>query len=470
MGLPAADRRRSQKIGKSKARLAPPMPARSLVKELQDTADVVGHPLWPWQVTAGRYIQARGPDSWQWPEVAVLVARQNGKTQLLETLILTRLRMGQRVMHTAQNRTLPRESFDGVIDALERYWPELKPRARRAQGQEHLTLTNGGAYHIVAPTRSGARGHSNDLVLIDEVLDLDNLDFISAAKPTIMASSSAQIVYFSNAGTPDSVVLNSLKARADNDSSLAYLEWSAPADADPGGLAGWLQANPAVGHNPAILPNLEREYQAHLLGGTMEVWEREYLCRWTPVTGSLPFIEPAEWMRQDFNAPAQPGRFASMGIKSDPNGTRCSAVVAWPQGDGVALAVVADVTGSPIDAGRLGPELMALATRLKCRQVAYDPWTDADLARFFRKPQALGGRDFAAASDKFVKLALARQLAVNDPQGILATDLDATVRVGHTGGTFMAAKSSPDLSNTAAEAAIRAVWMASAPQPRVMVY
>ncbi len=470
MPAPAVAIPRKLKTGTSRPRLAPPMPARTKSKELVEASTKMGRTLYPWQEMAARYIQARGTKSWLWPEVAILVARQNGKTTILEDLIVTRLLMGQRIMHTAQNRMLPRDSYKTIVDLVERTWPELKPKARWSSGQEELELKNGAVYRIVAPTRSGARGHSNDLVVIDEVLDFDNLEFIGAAKPTVMASPEAQIVYFSNAGTPDSVVLNSLKQRADNDPSLAYLEWSAAPDADPSSQTAWLQANPAAGHNPAIFANLEREYQAHLLGGTMEVWEREYLCRWTPVTGNAPFVEPAEWQRQDFTLDEPAGRFATLGIKMEPNGARCSAVLAWPRENGVAVDVVADVTGNPIDVERLGPHLLKLARSVKAREVVFDPWTDADLARYFPKTTSIGGRDFAAASDKFVRLALARQLAVHDPGSILARDLDATVRVGHMGGTFTAAKSSPELTNTAVEAAIRAAWVASAPRPRPMVY
>lgn len=302
------------------------------------------------------------------------------------------------------------------------------------------------------------------------MLDFDDLEFISAAKPTVMASPDAQIVYFSNAGTPESVVLNSLKARADNDASLAYLEWSAAPDADHSSPAAWLQANPAAGHNPAIFANLEREHRAHLLGGTLEVWEREYLCRWVAVHGALPFVDAAEWLRQDFSLATPAGRYATLGIKTDPNGTRCSAVIAWPVDGGVALDVVADVTGHPIDVELLGPDLAKLATKLKARQVVFDPWTDADLSRYFRNAKALAGRDFAAASDKFARLALSRQLSVHDPGSILARDLDSTVRAGTQSGMFTAVKSTPEATNTAVEAAIRATWMASAPLPKVMVY
>ena len=41
------------------------------------------------------------------------------------------------------------------------------------------------------------------------------------------ASADPQLVYLSNAGTDESVVLNHVRDRAADDPRLAYLEWSA---------------------------------------------------------------------------------------------------------------------------------------------------------------------------------------------------------------------------------------------------
>jgi len=66
-----------------------------------------------------------------------------------------------------------------------------------------------------------------------------------------------------------------------------------------------------------------------------------------------------------------------------------------------------------------------------------------------------------------VRLVNARQFRVHDENGILATDLGVTVPRKSTNGAYVAVKASPEVSNTAAEAAIRAVWLASVPRPAV---
>src|SRR5262249_36743348 len=161
-----------------------------------------------------------GPgDRFLWREVAIVVARQNGKTTLLVPLIVARLVAGRRMMHTAQNRELPREVFEQVATIIEREFYDLLPRRRketvvlprRSGGQETIELTTGGRYRIVAPSRNGARGPSNDDVIIDEVREMETFDFIAAARPTLQASRSPQTIYLSNAGDETSLVLNALR-------------------------------------------------------------------------------------------------------------------------------------------------------------------------------------------------------------------------------------------------------------------
>src|SRR3990172_6550565 len=98
-------------MGVAQPRISPPQPAKSKLDEFAKVAAGVGINLLPWQELAGRYLTATGPEGWLFREVAVVVARQNGKTELLVPRILMDLRAGKRILHTAQNRTLPREVF-----------------------------------------------------------------------------------------------------------------------------------------------------------------------------------------------------------------------------------------------------------------------------------------------------------------------------------------------------------------------
>lgn len=461
-------------VGSPTPRLGPPMPARSDYAGLVNRAEELGQPLWPWQCTACRYIAARAPGEvgWLYPEVAVVAARQNGKTSIMRPLIVDRLLDGHKIVHAAQDLKLPREMHEELATIFDEQYRSELPAKRGIKfgvGQESIQLRNGGLYRVVSNTRSAARGHPNDLVLVDEVLELTSMDFVAAAIPSTVARPWGQVVYFSNAGTSASLVLQWLRGRADNDPALAYLEWSADPGLAPDDMRGWVQANPSIGHNPVLVTNLGRYYRSHLAGGTLDVWEREHLCRQT-LARHESIVSAEQWALQEHVESAEPSR-PTLGIKMDVSGERASAVLAWQEPDNrLGLEVIADVVDDPIKTDQLGPALQRLAKEKRVAQIVYDPYTDTDLAQYLRRAKPLTGRDYALASEKFVRLTANRQFRVHDTGHILADDLSATIPRSASGGAFIAIKASPETTNTAAEAAIRAVWLASAPQtaPQVL--
>lgn len=469
MALPDVARR-TELVGSPLPRIAPPTPLRSLADELVAEAVCLGVTFLPWQLTAASYLDALGPgDAWAYPEVAAIVGRQNGKTEILVPHIARRLRQGRRIMHTAQNRELPREVFGRVAEhMMAKHAGELASRPRFANGQEEIRLRNGGRYRIVAPTRGGARGPSNDDLIIDELREMEDHDFIAAAKPTLSASPNPQVFYLSNAGTEASAVLNALRKRVEeSDNTLAYLEWSAGPDRTADDPAGWAESNPAIGHLPGKYANVEREYRANLLGGTMDIFEVEYLCR-SQVSVAVRLVKPDDWAAQDFTVAQAPLRRV-MAVNMDISGSRASAVLAWAEGDGteqrVSLDVVAEVTGSPIDVNRLGPDIQKLAQSLRASTVGYDPYTDADLARHLRRAKAIRGKDFSDATAAFERLVRGRKFRIHDEAGVIAADLAHTTKRAGPFGSFMAVGSSEEHSTTAVQAAVRAAWLASNPVP-----
>ena len=190
------------------------MPAKSLIAEYRKAAADLGISLMPWQETAARYLTAVEGDRWRYRSVAVVVSRQNGKTELLVPRIVMGLRMGRRMIHTAQNRFIPRETFLRIAGQLMN--DPLVSEVRYANGQEVIKYANGGRYTLVAPNPN-VRGDAVDDVFIDEVREQRDFELIAALKPTLTASRNPQIVYLSNAGDAGSVVLNDLRARAADD-------------------------------------------------------------------------------------------------------------------------------------------------------------------------------------------------------------------------------------------------------------
>lgn len=459
---------RNQPVGRAKPRIAPPTPARSGAAEFKALASKLGIDLFPWQEVAARYLTALGTGQrWLYREVAIIVARQNGKTTLLIPLIVGRLLAGHRIMHAAQNRELPREVHDAVASLMVEHFP-MKLAGRRGirfgAGQEQIVMRDGGRYRIAAASRGGARGPSNDLVIVDELREMDDHGFIGAAKPTIAASAHPQFVYLSNAGTEQSEVLNAVKARSEADPVLAYLEWSASPERSTDDLVGWLEANPAAGHKAGLMDSLRDEHRAAQLGGTMSVFETEHLCRWV-VTMRERLVDEYAWAQchqADLEAPTRP----MMAVSMDPNGRRASAAVAWRRTDGTTgVRLLFDVPGDPIDTDELGKDLRQTAAQLGVRKVGFDPLTDTELAKYFPKSEAIGGQKFVGASSTFVNLVNGGKLRWTDADA-LTDDLTWTARKANTErASFEAVRAKDDRPIPASLAAIRAVWLVSGPKP-----
>lgn len=442
-------------VGSAEPRLAPPVPARSLVKEYEESARAMGIKLMPWQKTAGRYLTATNGKAWTYREVCIVVARQNGKTTALLPLIRQRLLAGRKILHTAQNRSLPRETFLALAQHLSGH-PDVV-EVRYANGQEVIRVKNGGRYSLVAPTRSGARGHGVDDVILDEVREQHDFDLVASIKPALTASKNSQIIYISNAGDAESVVLNDLRRRKDAGGSLAYLEWSVPPELPLDDEAGWGWANPALG----ITIQLET-LRDFFTSFPAAVFETEHACRWVISTRPRVIADAAwELCHAEVERPSRP----AIGISMDATGRRASAVLAWQQRDGkVACRLIADVNGDPIDTERLGTDLAKLALRSGVAAAGFDDWTDKDLARYLKTPRSITGREYANACENFARIVESGRLRWDVGEQIGA-DLEWTARKPSMEGTWMAVKADEGRSITAALAAIRATWLASAPKP-----
>lgn len=469
-----APRRRAKLVGSPTPRVAPPMPLLHDLAGFKSEAQGLGISLMPWQEVVACYLEAQRKDGRHlFGEIAIIVSRQNGKTTELIPLIVKRLRAGRRLMHTAQNRELPREVFGQVADILGDSG-ELAMRRGRvimprfANGQEEIQLANGGKYRIVAPTRGGARGPANDDVIVDEARELESFEFIAAAKPTLTASKDPQFIYLSNMGDEQSVVLTSLRDRAGADPRLAYIEYSSAPERDAGDRDGWLEANPAIGHTPGMLEYLSDEYRANKLGGTMAIFETEHLCRSVATRREL-LVNVGLWNAREVDAAAigEPVR-PVMAVSVDPAGRRASVAIAWRRPDEkIALRLLYDVPGNPIDTDKLGRDLRRDVKARGIQITGFDSLTDGQLARYFLRKEAIVGKAFANASSRFDELIASDRLVWHDAAAVGA-DLSWTARKPNAeSGSFEAVRANDDRPITAANAAIRAVWLASEPRRAV---
>ena len=415
----------------------------------------------PWQEYAlDVMLSLKESGEWLYREVAIIAARQNGKTSVLLPRVIMGLEEGERILHAAQVREISREVFLKLS-------PILPPgyKIRLANGQETIRSPQGGEYRVVAAQR-GARGLSADLLIIDELREFEDFDFIAAAEPTLTESANPQVIYLSNAGTDKSVVLNDLRMRADTDPNLAYMEWSADPHLAVDDREGWLQANPLIGYGNNSLERMQALYEKYLAANELAHFETEHLCRW--VVSMFPrLLQDPDWQRAR-RATENPSKPA-MGVNVDPSGTRVSVAYAWSQSDGSIGLTVRDFTGSPVDLTALAVDLQDVNRQLHANVVGFDPWTDQHLARHFPGAKAVNGSEFANASERFVRAVESGMLRWQQADPVSA-DLPYTARKPTTGTAFMAVRADEHRSISGVLAAIRAVWIASAPKGESVIY
>lgn len=268
-----------------------------------DFAEEIGRPLDPWQkwlvIHAGE-LQENGLPRFR--QVLVLVARQNGKTELLVVLALFWLYIDGvgLVLGTSTNLDYARESWEKAVTRAESNKTLAKEipsnGIRRTNGEQTLTLTSGGRYKIAASTRKGGRSLTVDRLIMDELREHHDWSAYSAAVPATAAVPDAQVWMITNAGDDKSVVLNSLReqALAGEDPRLGIFEWSAPDGVEATDVEALAQANPNLGRRISLDALMGDAVRAQSAGGDqLASFLTENQCR--RVSRLNPAIDTASW-------------------------------------------------------------------------------------------------------------------------------------------------------------------------------
>lgn len=312
--------------------------------------------------------------------VLVLVARQNGKTTVVEIKNLFKMFVLRvpLVIGTAQNLDVSEESWDKAVEIVESI-PELAAEVPkeggivRVNGKKSLKLAHGSRWKVAAASRKGGRGLSGDDVNLDELREHHTWDSWAAVTKTTMARRKAQIWAFSNAGDDRSVVLNALQekgqaAAADPsaDATMGIFEWSAPDDCPIDDPQMWRLANPSLGYPQGISHEALR---AALETDPEPIFRTECLCQRVPdlVPSKIPLTN---WVRC-----ADPRSQISGGVvltwEVGWHRDRAAIAVAGLRADGLPHVELVEYRDG--DPGWLPGRLGQIAHRQPVLEVVYDP-------------------------------------------------------------------------------------------------
>lgn len=357
--------------------------------------------------------------------VGFTVPRQSGKTTLILSWEVQRA-LGwreidgrpQRILYSAQTGKDAREKL------LEDQVPLLEPRRRlfgiskvtRTNGSEAVVWKNGSRIGLLASGEDSGHGKTLDLGVKDELFADADMRRDQAMNPAMATRPLAQALTASTMGTAESLALNAevtagrSAVMEDAATGMAYFEWSAGAEDDPGDPATWWRCMPALGRT-IMLEVVEDAYRKMPL----EEFKRAYLN--IPTASDDRVIPAASWAAVcDSAVEATAGVFA---VDVDPERS-ASGIVAIGAGPIVEvvdyrpgtgwlverLVELWNTYGVPIVLDRNGPagSFVDELTRRRVRIIELDP------------------RDFTRACGSFFDRVLDRSVTVRQNY-----DLDVAV-------------------------------------------
>ncbi|WP_162606670.1 terminase [Jiangella asiatica] len=331
-------------------------------------------PLLPWQrwwlVHA---LELRPDGTLRFRTLITLIARQNGKSRLMQALTLWMIFTGRAklALGAAQSLDVAREAWTGAVD-LAQDDDDLRmdiARVRMANGEQELRLASGARYKITAATRSAGRGLSVDLLNLDELREHRDWLAWGALSKTTTARPQAITAAFSNAGDDDSVVLNSLRDGAlaaieDPETRVFLAEWSAPDGCELDDVEAIRQANPGLGH----IIDIDSIHAARLVDPPA-VYRTETLCQRVAAMDGA--IDLAAWTDSgDIGTLDGVRDRVCLGLDVSPDLQHVTLVAAALLDDGRVRAEVVAAWSSTEDARY---ELDELLDRIKPRAVGWLP-------------------------------------------------------------------------------------------------
>lgn len=297
-----------------------------------------------WQMNVLQaWMGKKDDDTWAAGRWGIAVPRQNGKNGILEMVeLFFMVSLGLKILHTAHEVKTARKAFARIVAFFEneRKFPELAAMVteiRRTNGQEAITLDNGGSVEFIARSKSSGRGFTADVLVCDEAQEYPE-GTQAALLPTISSAPSGnplQILL----GTPPAddmegdVFTRMRDAGLDGkDNRLAWVEWSVAGDVKTANRQLWMDTNPSLGLR-LNLSTIEDEFASMSPG----MFARERLGRWESEGSGKRAFKGESWDVLEVKPDLVPAE-----------GRRCFAVRFTIDGSAVALAAAIRPERGPV--------------------------------------------------------------------------------------------------------------------------
>ena len=362
--------------------------------------------------------------------ILLLVARQNGKTTVIEIKNLWKLFIWgvPLILCSAQNRETAEDSWGKAVEVVEGT-EELNRRLAKVvkkNGSQSMEIFGpkgkaiAGRWMVTTSSRRGGRGKPAQDVNLDELREHQNWLSWSALSKTTMAQEDGQVWGFSNAGDRTSVVLSALQAAgraaamnpAEADPSIGHFEYSAPDDVTCtcGRATGsphrpdcpvmnrayWRMANPSLGYVSGVTE------QALISASTTDPtpdFLTECLCVSVPdLSGQV--INEARWSELEdasIHLDAGVGSGCTLAVDSTPQGW--SAISVWGKCSEDESKSFLQLVYFARDNDGLIPALVDLRRELDPSSVVMGRGTHAQLAAELKEQGIIRPEDREPADD-----------------------------------------------------------------------
>jgi phage terminase large subunit-like protein len=464
------DTAKAQLVGKTEPRLhtkyADDLPSRG--QELIDLAIKLGEPLMPWQeLVAIESMRVKDDERWAFPQIGVLVARQQGKSHLMRLRILWGLLNGEKLqILSAHKLAVSLEHFNQLLDLIEQHdWllSQMK-KIRRTNGQEEIQFNNGGRFKVVANNAAG-RGYAGaETIYLDELREHKDYGAWSAITKTQLAAKNPALFAFSNAGDATSMVLNEMRDRGmatiqGVTDSLLWLEWSAPPNTNISiESAAW--ANPAMGRTVHV-DNIKATFNE-----PEAVVRTEVMCQWVDTLQS-PW-SPNAWNQcADPDLIVEPGQQTYLAFDVTPRRNQASLVASQIIDGKIALGLVQTFdSDTALDDLTIANAVADWARAYDVTEIAYSKNTGqavaARLASAGIMTTAIDGRAFAMACDQMLS-AMEHHRLIHKDEVTFNKHVSACARIPFAEGGWLIGRRASNANVTGAVAAAMAISLASKP-------